>query len=138
MRLFIPDIGTKLVLLSSWTAGIQHEARNLKLLLTMKENGGDDIELKFWGSSQTYLTTTKTKFPMTFPAGTELTVDRVYIRKGSSEFSSVSFYVEDCPIRAFTSKKKGGTYTGKPRFFASLADVNSMDIDETALEISTE
>lgn len=50
---------------------------------------------------------------LTLPAGEELSVDRVYIRQGAADFSSVSFrYPEK-----------------KARFFVSLADALTMDFE---------
>lgn len=51
---------------------------------------------------------------LTIPQGTELKIDRIYIRKNNSDYSSVSFWV------TFKSDKK------KYRFFVSLNDVNKM------------
>jgi hypothetical protein len=52
---------------------------------------------------------------VTIPAGSELIIDRVYIRKGQAEYSSVSFYVD---------KMFKGC---KPRFWAKLEDVNYIE-----------
>lgn len=52
------------------------------------------------------------------PKGTILTVDRIYIRKGSPDYDSVSFNAPKF-------------YKGKRvRFFAKLADVNTMMVEE--------
>lgn len=127
MKLYIPDVGHKITLEQPWAVGIQHEDRNRRFLQVMKANGGDDVVLNF-GAYRDWLPTSDKRFTMILPAGTVLLVDRVYIRKGSSDFSSLSFFVESCPLLAFTHKKLGGTSTRKLRFFASLADVNTMII----------
>lgn len=63
----------------------------------------------------------------TIPAGVELTVDRVYIRKGAKEYSSLSFLVTDA--RPFGDRlapvaKRGFKTTH--RFWAKLADCRAM------------
>lgn len=55
------------------------------------------------------------KFPATLPAGTELKIDRIYIRKNKSKYDSISFRITK------------GLYA-KCRFWAKLTDVNTMDI----------
>ena len=73
-------------------------------------------------------------FTTTIPKGTILKVDRIYIRKGISDFSSVSFIVVDSPDQRLLNKKKLPktmlANCSKPvvRFFAKLKDVNNMDI----------
>lgn len=56
--------------------------------------------------------------PVTLPVGTELTIDRIYIRKGMNDFSSLTFNINHLP----NLKKKG-----RLRFFASLEDVNNIN-----------
>ena len=58
--------------------------------------------------------------PITFPIGTILKVDRIYIRKGAgmSEYSSLSFYA------TLPGQKK------KFRFFAKLNDVNTIEFND--------
>lgn len=61
------------------------------------------------------------------PAGSVLNVDRIYIRKNASDFSSVSFYIESSPnadIAPILNKK--GT-SKKKRFWAKLTDVNNLE-----------
>lgn len=68
-------------------------------------------------------------FDMTLPAGTVLTVDRIYIRQGAKEYSSISFYIEETTIAAIAPKKKGkgGFAKGRTRFWAKLADCNRIE-----------
>ena len=53
--------------------------------------------------------------PIIFPIGTQLTIDRIYIRKGKSNYSSVSFWA------LLPGQKK------KIRMFAKLNDVNQIN-----------
>lgn len=71
---------------------------------------------------------------MTLPAGTELKVDRIYIRKGCEGFDSVTFWANTPPgaLVKVNPAAKGGaspfTMTldskKKTRFWAKLAEVN--------------
>jgi hypothetical protein len=57
----------------------------------------------------------------TLPKGTLLKIDRIYIRKGLTDYSSVSFYA---------SNNTSLTKAGKPkryRFWAKLPDVNNIE-----------
>lgn len=61
---------------------------------------------------------------VTLPAGTELQVDRIYIRKGLKDFSSITFYVVSSPMPELNASKKS-----KRRFWAKLSDCNRMEIE---------
>lgn len=61
-----------------------------------------------------------TKIDATLPAGSELTIDRIYIRKGASDWSSITFYLQKHPHAVF--KKK-------PRFWVKLADCNRIEFE---------
>lgn len=70
--------------------------------------------------------------PVEFPRKTVLRVDRIYIRKGNEDFSSVSFFVAGSPLPALQPtefKKKVGS-RGRRRFWAKLVDVNTMQFDQ--------
>jgi hypothetical protein len=70
------------------------------------------------------------KVDVTLPKDTELTVDRVYIRKGASEFSSLTFFIGHSPMKELLPVKKGGRWPSGPRrFFARLSDVNKIEFD---------
>lgn len=74
------------------------------------------------------------KASVTLPKGTVLSVDRIYIRKGASDFSSLTFYVHECPLPELTPAKKGGGFKkGRKRFWAKLDDVNRIRF-ETVVE----
>jgi hypothetical protein len=92
MKLYIPDIGDTLTLTKAWTFTLHNEYRNRELY----NMGLLDTQA---GSSK----------PMTFNAGTKLIVDRIYIRKGAKDYSSMTFRY------------------GKLRFWAKLHDVNTME-----------
>jgi hypothetical protein len=55
---------------------------------------------------------------VTIPTGSIVSVDRIFIRKGMDDWSSLTFYLKDHPDKTF--KKK-------PRFWAKLADCNCIE-----------
>jgi hypothetical protein len=72
--------------------------------------------------------------PVTMPMYTRLRVDRIYIRKGNSGFSSLTFYVTHSPLEALRPtefKKKVGT-GGRRRFWAKLSDVQKAVVQRVA------
>ena len=133
MNLFIPEIGTLLTLNKEWSFTLYPEYRNQKLgkvLGVYKEkqtpNGPSfrwfdgDKELAHHNAQEYNRDTGEWEwvvtYPLVFVPGTQLRVDRIYIRKGSSEYSSVSFWI------------KSGPYKGK-RFWAKLEDVNTINFN---------
>jgi hypothetical protein len=124
MKLFIPAITTKMVLTAPWTFTMFMEDRNNKLigeLLTfdwdLKRPAKDsDGYYKFvWEA--------KELGPCTFPIGTRLSVDRIYIRKGQKDFDSISFNVQ------IDSSWRGKPKVIKGRFWVKLEDANKIDMD---------
>lgn len=74
----------------------------------------------------------KESIEVTLPAGTELSVDRIYIRKGASEYSSITFYAKRLPEITYTGKRwhYGSSKPKKIkafRFWAKLADCNQIE-----------
>lgn len=66
------------------------------------------------------------KIEITLPKGTDLKVDRIYIRKGISEYSSISFFILGFPKIETTSY--WGTKTKRNlRFWAKLNDCNKIE-----------
>ena len=99
MKLYIPDINDKLKLTKPWTFRLYHEMRNDKLFELLFKD--DD----WWEEED------DTFRMATLPKDQILTVDRIYIRKGNKEYSSVSFRVP------------------KARFWAKLDDVNQIECE---------
>jgi hypothetical protein len=61
---------------------------------------------------------------ITIPKDSILKVDRIYIRKGAGDYSSVTFYIESIP---------GIKFKKKIRFFTSLRDVNNIEVSVNRL-----
>jgi hypothetical protein len=111
MKLYVPEIGDKLKLESDWTFDLHWEHRNKALI---SHFFGEDFA---WRAQ-------KAPRPVTLPKGTVLTVDRIYIRQGASEYSSISFYAS---IGA--SGKSSFGKPKSPRFWATLKDCNKIEFD---------
>ncbi len=133
MKLFIPEIGNEIKLLTDWTFDLYHEDRNY----TLMEFTNDPRPRTYYGKDDTTL-------PCTIPAGTILKVDRVYIRKGLKDFSSLSFLWKGAATSArmeedmrwdfkTNSSLPSGTFHKVPkkpvRFWAKLNDVNKIECD---------
>lgn len=115
MQIMIPTIGTILTLRVPWTFVLVQEYRNQKF-------ANESLRLG-WEGSAGWSNEPKTK-EVTLPAGTQLKVARIYIRSSSKEFrefDSVTFIIVQPTGRAVKGALKG-------RFFAKLADVNTMDV----------
>lgn len=137
MKLFIPEIGTLLRLTADWVFYLHYEGRNEGLLkffelivpnsnqnslrrgLLVRADGTAD-RWGHWDGAQAWRDGIPTHHAtqVTLPAGTELILDRIYIRKGKDAFSSVTFRTVVLP----------GTKS-KPRFWAKLADVNTLEVE---------
>lgn len=136
MKIFIPEIGDEITLSKDWTFELKHESRN------------ESLFEKFYGTHEFYdhpLFVSGGALNYTIPAGSVLKIDRVYIRKGQSDFSSVTFLWKGESIPAhyedemkWDRKTRTEVPTGKQfrvskkpvRFWAKLADVNTMHIND--------
>lgn len=131
MRLFIPQIGTPLRLENDWTFMLFCEDRNAVLWRALSPNDpkptgqhydwliGDECHV-----DNDYSRELK-HLPVTLPAGTLLTVDRLYIRKGGdafSNFDSITFNINETTHPTLKDLKR-------KRFWAKLSDVNTMDAE---------
>ena len=126
MKLYIPEIGDSIKLTADWTFDLYDEYRND----TLKEVMGitfPEIQSSFQQSA-----------PCTLPAGAVLKIDRIYIRKGVSEYSSVTFLWKgkstEPRIETYGPGygRAGSQYKipRKPvRFWAKLADVNNIEFE---------
>ena len=127
MRVYIPDIGEVLTLAEDWTFTVINERRNAGLAKLMNWTQGtpDDYYLPFGSRPNPDMAAERSGWygnrripvepgPFTIKAGTSLEVDRVYIRQGAKDFSSVSF--------------KMHVKSKVVRFFAKLDDVNRIEL----------
>ena len=137
MKFNIPELGTKITLAEDWSFPLHHEYRNSTLL--------EIIGQPYSWSRQDNVSTL-----VTLPKGTLLTVDRIYIRKGAKEFSSLTFLMPkrktDKKTVTRTAVALGGpnhlertdyqvVMPGRAvRFWVKLADANAMQFEEVPHE----
>lgn len=133
MKLFIPELGTRVVLQLDWHLTIHDESRNQSVYDALAEAAG--VEPTMAGTSR-WRAWNGPDMALILPAGTVLTLDRIYIRKGQEDFSSLTFTIENTthPLLEglFLLPNWDGTkFTRrKRRFWAKLADVNRMEIED--------
>ncbi len=139
MRLYIPELGDKIRLTKDWAFPLYNEERNITVI--------EGLGLKpVWRSDyRSYLDSHVEPHKAVLPAGTELQIDRIYIRKGAAEYSSISFYVLKAPeslpgldpktarpseVYDYTARKLNIVMKkGKKRFWAKLVNVNEIEFD---------
>lgn len=126
-RLYIPSLGDQLRLTVPWTFDLYGEHRNSSLfeVLGLKspppKNGYYDYDSR----------------RVTLEAGSVLKVDRIYIRKGQSDFNSITFHLKGEKTKkrtqSYSSSWGGsGTYTIPSRgvrFWVKLADANNIEFE---------
>jgi hypothetical protein len=135
MKLYIPNLGDQLRLVSDWTFLLYNEGRNESLMEFLKDN------------RETEYATRMTGLPVTIPAGNILKVDRIYIRKGQEEFNSMTFLWKDMSIPGRTEERTGSRFDSlfakaptkfkytkkipkKPvRFWVKMDDANQIEFD---------
>jgi len=110
IKMQIPEIGDSFILSKDWTFKLYAESRNAIFWTTATEQKYD---YKYHRENKC--------IEFTFPKGTELKVDRIYIRQGAQAYSSITFRTVSHPIDNKFAKK---------RFWAKLHDVNKIIMDE--------
>jgi hypothetical protein len=116
-NLFIPPLGFEFVLAEPWTFTLFDEYRN-------------ETAMKHFGLPQTerYYYHERTGHQVTIQAGAILKIDRIFIRRGASDFDSVTFFMKGGDkVIPFTKGRQKAI-----RFWAKLADVNKIIIKEVA------
>ena len=67
---------------------------------------------------------------VTLPAGTVLAVDRIYIRKGASDYSSITFYAKGLGESEIKNRWSGKSTKWKAqRFWAKLSECNQIEFE---------
>lgn len=114
MKLYVPEIGDRLRLTQDWTFKLYNERRNATLRTHFGLTFSTDVD------------------DVTIPSGTVLKVDRIYIRKGADDYSSISFYAEGIG--------SGSGAFGRPksaRFWAKLEDCNRIEFEIEELKVDS-
>lgn len=148
MRMFIPEIGTRIVLTQPWSLLIYCEHRNEavhgRLRAGLAAGEFERMQADAERLSDAHYEECRKRYsagfdqeraealldqaerakaiPLILPVGTELTVDRIYIRKGVSAFSSLTFHLTRTAHPLLSAK-------GRRRFWAKLDQVNQMEFD---------
>ena len=144
-QFFIPNLGTLLILAEPWTFRLYFESRNVTMLAAVMPTyiksywaGADESsfednqipdcvkyeramsEQELANAYKSYAATDKNDKPyveVTLPEGTQLSVDRIYVKRGSESFNSVTFRTTKiCPEKQLRSK----------RFWVKLKDANTI------------
>lgn len=126
MKLYIPEVGAEITLTADWVFNLHFDNGNNSLLEYKNIiSTGDDA----------YSRRNDLPVPCMIPAGETLKVERIYIRKGKKEFSSLTFSWKNksLPRRLHPKPMWGGEAYIIPktpvRFWAKLADVNTIEFD---------
>lgn len=124
--MLVPEIGTVLKLAKDWTFRLHYESRNndLRKQLGLKEYTYDWRRTKEPGPEE-----------ITIKTGAEMSVNRIYIRQGGKDYSSLTFYLSPKATVEHVATKTTVVTKGKCRFWAKLGDVNKMvvQIDKNTL-----
>jgi len=143
MKLYIPEIGDIIELAEDWKFPLHNEDRNntvivaLNLLDDPKFAHADDLYVR---NAPRYAGRMEWTWDVVIPKGTKLKIDRIYIRKGNEGYSSITFYVEDSPVKELLANHPvrkldwygrlnpnfTKTTKAKKRFWAKLDDVNQI------------
>ncbi len=135
MKMYIPELGDQIKLTADWVFELHVEDRNSTLMEFLH-----NCEFS-WENYRTGITMTSV-----IPDGSILKVDRIYIRKGASDYSSITFFWKDMsiPPKVVDRKITAFNYHGMPghteiyqkkipkkpvRFWAKLSDVNNIEFD---------
>ena len=113
VKFYVPEIGTVVRLDEAWTFRLYDERRNEQLL------GQLGMKVGRWDRDPKHV-------EVVVEAGAEMSVNRVYIRQGASDYSSLTFYLK--PGAKVSKDGKEFVTKGKTRFWAKLSDVNRMRV----------
>jgi len=93
--------------------------------------------VKYWADQEAWNEKAKALFipelKVTLPASTVLAIDRIYIRKGSSDYSSITFYAKNLGTIVRKDRWSSGKEKKKSalRFWAKLDDCNNIVFNKT-------
>lgn len=127
MKVFVPTIGSELVLSKACPVTIYSEQRNSAFLKAMgikMDNSHistrhENLTVENQSLVDKYHANISLKaVSITIPAGTILKVNRIYVRQGAEDFDSMTFFCV------------GGMNFPKGRFWLKLSDVNNFNIEE--------
>lgn len=109
-RLFVPELGTILSLSKDWNFKLYNEYRNAKFGLKYDPTL-DKKKFNGW-----YFDEQLKSMDVVLVAGTQIKLDRIYVRKGQKDYSSLSFHIVSGKFKS-------------SRFWAKLSDCNEVEFD---------
>lgn len=162
MKLYIPEIGDSFTLEKDWNFTLYPEGRNEtlgelfgvylpssyygkwvplthpKLRANVYRDDQSDDYKQYWIDYENHRNEcdriAQDSIQITLKKGTILSVDRVYIRKGSSDFSSITFYAKNIGEIIHDGSSIWGQKKPKKvkafRFWAKLADCNNIEFSK--------
>jgi hypothetical protein len=133
MNFYVPEIGDQIKLTVDWAFDLYDEHRNFSMMKYLGDTRDEHrTDWDYWRQHGHYAIR-----PCVIPAGSILKIDRIYIRKGLSEFSSITFIWKN--QRAEISQlqyeyydepaKKYKKINREIRFWAKLEDVNKIEFE---------
>jgi hypothetical protein len=132
----MPLLGDQVRLLEDWSFPLYAEHRNGSLAIALGIVPKPRERYFWWYEYVTekdehgYVVSHGCKeYPVTLPAGTVLQLDRIYIRKGSEDYDSLTFLIVDSPNDVLKPWKKIKTgaksaSNGAIRFWTKMSDIN--------------
>jgi hypothetical protein len=140
MNLYIPEIGDTIKLSEDWKFKLHHESRNTKFAEILgytsnvlpvgytgnthwRERGFTPENEVIVDPNNRWNITSKLIYntlPIVLEKGTVLIIDRIYIRKGAKDYSSITFRIESCDNKKLNKK----------RFWVKLKDANNIEFNE--------
>ena len=146
---FMPTIGSQFRLETDWTFRLHSEHRNNSVFKALGLIEEKRLTRRY-GDGQTHtwdavvrvvdVDSANPDYPIwsgwktiTMPAGTVLQIDRIYLRKGSEDFDSLTFLLVDSPdekLKPWKRIKPGAkaALNAALRFWAKLPDVQGVPI----------
>ena len=134
MNLFIPDIGTQLKLEQDWTFTLFSEYRNLSLInIFLNLPKGDLTDCSY----QTIKPNSNKNHIVELPKGLIIKVDRIYIRKGLSQYSSITFTVPKPKTKKEKEEMPHNIKFGGTKFWVKLHECNGTHFSTVQKNIET-
>lgn len=137
MKLFIPSLGTRLILTKEWRARVPYEHRNSALMkrlgilhtgymrnnlhwsTTVVNDTGEAIQCKPHVDD----------ISIVLPQFTVLMMDRIYIRKNLEDYDSITFEIDNIPVAGLAPQPRRGFLTGRARFWVPLEYANTIECE---------
>jgi hypothetical protein len=119
MKLYVPEIGDKLELTKDWKFDLYYEYRNAGLFEALGKVPEDSNRRIYWDNANKSV-------KVAFLKGVILIVDRIYVRKGKDEFSSLSFRIQ---LPDSLKKDEKVKKIDKKRFWAKLKHCNNIEFE---------